>query len=221
MNVHVAGAPAAFFSRDQIYFSDVRNEVGMENATVVLGKVFSFFGKKFRVAGIEAVFEYIIRIIDKVWVAVELKGNRLAREREIAAGLRATGIEVLVPGVQWNGEGAAAFPLEGAFGRTLIPDGSGATTGSDGDDLFIELALGFCLLAGIDFTDIGIRHHLIRESANRPFTVFAFPITQGFGSHVTHESAADDGNTFGLDPSFVWTVFVHHELHVRMNFKFL
>src|SRR5215472_9279533 len=195
MNIHVAGALAAFFSRDQIYFPDVGNEVGVKNTAVVLGKVFSFFGKKFRVAGIEAVFEYIIRIIDKLRVAVELKGNRLAREREIAAGLRAAGIKVLVPGVQWNCEGAAAFPFEGAFGRTLIPDGGRAAPGSNGDDLFIELALGFCLLAGIDLTDIGVRHHLVRESANGPFTVFAFPITQGFGSHIPHESAADDGDT--------------------------
>src|SRR5215470_12056807 len=100
MNVHVAGTLAAFFSRDQIYFPDVGNEIGVENATVVLGKVFSFFGKELRVAGIEAVFEYIVRIIDKLGVAVELKGNRLARKRKIAAGLRAAGIEVLVPGVQ-------------------------------------------------------------------------------------------------------------------------
>src|SRR5215471_966751 len=195
MNVHVAGAPAAFFSRDQIYFSDVRNEVGMENATVVLGKVFSFFGKELRVAGIEAVFEYIVRIIDKLGVAVELKGNGLARQRKIAAGLRATGIEVLVPGVQWNCEGAAAFPLEGAFGRTLIPDGCRAAPPGNGDNLFVKLALGFCLLAGIDLTDIGVRHHLVRESANGPFTVFAFPIAERFGAHIPHESAADDGNT--------------------------
>src|SRR4029077_15040724 len=99
VNVHVAGALATLFSGDQIYFPDVRNEIGMENPAVILGKVFSFFGKKLRVAGIEAVFEYIIRIINKLRVAVELEGNGLARERKIAAGLSAAGIEVLVPGV--------------------------------------------------------------------------------------------------------------------------
>src|SRR4029077_9691437 len=123
VNLDVAGALAALFSRDQIYFPDVRNEIGMEDTAVILGKVFSFFGKKLRVAGIEAVFEYIIRIIDKLGIAVELEGNRLARECKIAAGLRATGIKVLMPGVQWNGKGAATLPFKRAFGRALVPNG--------------------------------------------------------------------------------------------------
>src|SRR5712692_9373263 len=147
VNVHVAGAFAAFFSGDEIYLPDVGNEIRMKNAPVVFGKVFSFFGKKLRVTGIEAVLEHVICIVDKLRIAVELEGDRLARERKVAAGLRAAGVEVLVPCVQRDCEGASTLPLKGAFGGSLIPDARRPATGGLGDNLFVELALGFCLFA--------------------------------------------------------------------------
>src|SRR5438309_6817168 len=69
MDVHVARSFAAFFSRYEIDFSYVRNEIGMENAAIVFREVFAFLGKKFRVTGIKAVLKHVVRVVDKFWVA--------------------------------------------------------------------------------------------------------------------------------------------------------
>jgi len=50
----------------------------MQDAAVILGEVFPLFGKKLGVAGIEAVFELIVGVVDKFRIAIKLEGDRLA-----------------------------------------------------------------------------------------------------------------------------------------------
>ncbi len=49
------------------------NEVRMQNTAVIFREIFSFFGEKFRIAGVEAVFEYIIGVVDELRIAEKLK----------------------------------------------------------------------------------------------------------------------------------------------------
>src|SRR5512139_836023 len=117
MDIHVARALVALFPRHQIDIANVGNEVGVQNAAVVLREIFSLLGEKLGVAGIEAVFELIVGFVDKFRIAVEFEGDRLTGERKIARRLAAAGVEVLVPSIQWYREGAAALPLKSALGR--------------------------------------------------------------------------------------------------------
>src|SRR3989304_9863015 len=91
MDVHVARPLAAFFPRHEINLADVGNEIRMQNAAVVLGKIFSLFSKELGVAGVEAVLEYVAGVVDKFWIAEQLEGNRLAGQGGTGAGLRAGG----------------------------------------------------------------------------------------------------------------------------------
>jgi hypothetical protein len=125
-----------------------------------------------------------------------------------------------MPGIQRDGEGRPSFPFKGPLRRALIPDGGRAASSGYGDDLFVELALRFCALARIDFGDISVGHHLIGKRANGSLAILALPIFELLRAYILHESAADDRHAFGLDPSLVGTVFVHHELDIRMNLEF-
>src|SRR6266550_6148353 len=87
MDVHVARALATFFSRHEIDLANIGNKVGMENTAVIFGEVFAVFGEKFGIAGIETVFEHVIRVEDKLRVAEELEGYRLARQGKVPARL--------------------------------------------------------------------------------------------------------------------------------------
>ena len=123
MDVHVARSFAALLPRHKVNLPDVGNEVRVQYAAVIFREIFPLFGEKLRVPGIEPVFEYIVGVVDKFRVAEQLKGDRLAGQREVTAWLAAAGVEMLMPGVEWNREGAASFPLKSPLGRALIPDG--------------------------------------------------------------------------------------------------
>src|SRR4029450_9420989 len=105
VNIHVPRAFAPLLPRHEVDLADVGDEVRVQNTAVVFREIFSLFGEKFRVAGIEAVFEHIIRVVDKLRIAEELERNRLAGQTEIATRLRTARIEVLMPRIERNGEG--------------------------------------------------------------------------------------------------------------------
>src|SRR5690348_8371278 len=69
LNVHVARTLAAFLPRHEIDLATVGNKVRMENAAVVFGEVLSFLREKFGIAGIEAVFEHIVGVVDELRIA--------------------------------------------------------------------------------------------------------------------------------------------------------
>src|SRR5882724_2940663 len=220
VDIHITRSLAALLPWHEVDLPDIRDEVRVQNTAIIFGEIFSLFGEKIRIARIEAVFENIIRVVDELRVAKELKCNRLAGKSEITARLHAAGVEVLMPGIERDCERRTPLPLEGPFGCALIPDGCRAASSSHGDDLFVELALRFSALTGIDLGDIGVGHHLIGKSANGPSAILALPIFELLRPDILHESAADDRHAFRLDPFFVRTVLVHHELNIGMNFEF-
>src|SRR5262245_56115933 len=128
MDIHVACSFTALFPRHEVNFSNVRYEVRMQNPAVIFRKIFPLFGEKLRIAGIESVLEDIICVVDKFRVAVELECNRLTGKGKIATGLGAGCIEMLMPGVERDGEGRSAFPFKGPLRRAIIPYGGGAAS---------------------------------------------------------------------------------------------
>src|SRR6266576_2809856 len=185
MNVHVARALATFFSRHEIDLANIGNKVGMKNTAVIFGEIFAVFGEKFRIAGIETVFEHVIRVEDQLRDAEELEGYRLARQGKVPARLGPAGIVMLMPGIEWNRKSAPSFPFKDPLRRAVIPHGGGAAPGGNGDDLLIELALWFHALARGDFGDVGIGDHLVGERANGAVAVFTLPIIELFRPHVS------------------------------------
>ena len=73
VDIHIARALAPLLPRHEVDLADVGDEVRVQNTAVVFREIFSLFGEKFRVAGIEAVFEHIIRVVDELRIAEELK----------------------------------------------------------------------------------------------------------------------------------------------------
>src|SRR5207244_12192828 len=99
---------------------------------------------------------------------------------------------MLMPRIERDGECRPSFPFKGPLRRALIPDARRAAPSSNGDDLFIELALRFNALAGIDLRDISVSHHLIGKGANGPLATLALPIFALFRTPLLHERPADD-----------------------------
>src|SRR5919106_6206364 len=126
---------------------------------------------------------------------------------------------VLVPGVERNCKRAASFPFEDSLRGAFIPHAGRASSCSNGDDFFIQLSLRLHAFARIDFRNIRVGYHLIGKSTYRPFAVFTLPVAELFRTHVFYKRATDDRYTFRLDPFFVRTVLVQHELNIGMNFK--
>ena len=73
MDIHVARAFAPLFPRHEVDLPDIRDEVRVQNSAIIFRKIFSLFGEKFRIAGIEAVFEHIVCVVDEFRIAEELK----------------------------------------------------------------------------------------------------------------------------------------------------
>ena len=61
---------------------------------------------------------------DEVVVADEVQHDRRGGHREVAGRLGARAVEVLVAGVQGNGEQAAGLPLEAVLALAVVPDAS-------------------------------------------------------------------------------------------------
>src|SRR5215207_678317 len=126
---------------------------------------------------------------------------------------------MLMPRIQWDRKRAATLPFERALGRTVVPYRGCAAPGRHRDDLFVELALHPGAFPRIDLANVAVGDHLIRERTDRPLAVLALPVAQRFAAHVLNELTADDRHGLGLDPILIRTVFIRHELDVRMDFK--
>src|ERR671918_1660077 len=154
VDIHVTGSLAPLLSGYEVDLANVGDEVRVQDTPIVFRKILSFLREKLCVTGIETVFEHIIRVVYEFRVAKELKGDRLARKSKITAWLRATGVKVLMPRIERYCECRSSFPFKGPFRSAFIPDRRGAASGGNGDNLFVELALRFNTLAGIDLRNV-------------------------------------------------------------------
>ena len=73
VDIHVTRSLASLFTWHEVDLANVRDEVGVKNTAVIFREIFSLFGEKVGVAGIEAVFEHIVSVVDELRVAEELK----------------------------------------------------------------------------------------------------------------------------------------------------
>ena len=85
----------------------VGHEVGVEQQAALLARV----GEVVRLA-VEAILEVVARVEDEVEVAERVDDHRRVGHGDVARGLAAGAVEVLVPGVQRDREDRARLPLE-------------------------------------------------------------------------------------------------------------
>src|SRR5581483_4096894 len=110
-----------------------------------------------------------------------------------AGGLAAGAVEMLVPGVERNGEQAARGPLERLLLLPLVPYGGAATAGKDVGELFIQVPLRSELFPRRNFAHVGgVELAGTVELDLHGVAAGASPVFQGHGVDVVHLPAAEE-----------------------------
>ena len=124
----VPAAGAALLGLDQRQVDRVGDEVRVEQQALLLA-----LGREVVRLAVEALREVVGRAEDEVDVVVEVDDRRGVGRRDEPRDLGARAVEVLVVGVQRDGEQRARAPLEGDLGAGVVPHLGGAVAGEDQD----------------------------------------------------------------------------------------
>jgi hypothetical protein len=147
------------------------------------------------IIGIKAVGETKVVLKNKVRVVEKIHHERSVGHGEVASGLRAAAIEVLVPGIERNGEEASGLPFERMLPSLALPYGRRPSAAGDINHFLVEMPLRFEFSAGRDFTDIGVRCLTGTIEANEAAaTPLQFPRRNFELFYVRDMKSADDGN---------------------------
>ena len=142
---------AALFGRHQRQVDGVGDKVGVEQQALL----FTAVGKVVALAA-EAVFEVDIGVENKARVAKGVDDDRPIRHRNKTRGVFARAIEMLMHGVEWDGEDGPRLPLKTEPLASAVPHRGAAPAIQHVDHFFKELALRRELLAGRDFTHVAV-----------------------------------------------------------------
>ena len=101
------------------------------------------------------------------------------RHGDVARGLRAAAVEVLVRRVQRDHQEAARRPLERGLLALAQPHTRRAAAGDDVHHFFVHVALGLRLPAGPDLHQVRVvRQHPVRDVDDRALTALALPVAE-------------------------------------------
>src|SRR5689334_13235790 len=130
-------ALAALVPGDRLDVDRVSDEVRLQHAVFVepaaAGEV-AFLA-------FEAVGEDVRIVHDEVFAMKEIKDERRGRHRDDARLAVALAVEVLIIGIEWNGEEAALLPLEALLRPVFLPHRRRAAPFEDIDQFLEEMAL--------------------------------------------------------------------------------
>src|SRR5687767_4340077 len=147
----MAPARAALLGGEERQVDGVGDEVRVEQQPFLLALV----REVFRLAG-EALLEVVIAVENEIQVAERVDDDRRVGDRDVARGVLARAVEVLVPAVERDREDRTRLPLEGDAVPGVVPDRGGAAAVEDVDHLLEELALRREALARRDLADVAV-----------------------------------------------------------------
>ena len=201
-------AGAALLRREQGQVDRIGDEVRVQQQPLLLALV----GEIFRLA-VEALFEVVVGVEDKIEIAEGVDDDRRVGHGDVARGVPARAVEMLVPGIERNSEDRPRLPLEADALSGLVPDRGRAAAVEHVDHLLVQLPLRREALPGRDLADIavvrGTRRVVIQE--NRP----ASPPRPGlelYRVQVRNVERADDLQPLVAHPARVRRLFLGDEL---------
>ena len=204
----VATAGTAFLRRNQRQVNGVGDEVRLQQQAVLL----VLGGEVVRLTG-EPPDEVVRGVEHELGLVVEVDHRRHVRRRHEPGRHRAGAVEVLVPGVQRNGEHRARPPLEGDLLAGVVPHRGGPVPGQHQDHLLEQLSLRRQLLACRDLAHVAVvggpRCFVVDEHAA---PAAACPRLQLDGVEIGHIVGADDVEALAADPPHVRRVLLGGEL---------
>ena len=150
---------AAFLPLLEFEIASVGYEVGVPNST---GIRFPLAAEIFGVA-VEPVSKVARRVKDKIGIMEEIENDRHAIHGEKPRRLVARAIEMLIPGIERQGEKTPLLPIKGLLRAPIIPNGCCAPAFEDINHVFIEMPLG---IEGLP------RRNLAHVSTGRSFRAF-------------------------------------------------
>ncbi len=149
----------------------------------------------------------------EVDVLVEIDDRRGVGHRHVAGSLAARAVEVLVPGIERNGEQGAGLPLEGDAAAGIVPHRGRAAAVEHQDHFLEQLALRRQFLPRRDLAHIAIvrgsRCFVVDEDA---LAAPPRPRPQLDGVKARHIVRADDVETFGPHPACIGGLLLGREL---------
>ncbi len=148
---NMAPSRAALLRGDERQVHGVGDEIGVEEQSLLLALAGEVVG-----LAVEAILEVIPGVEDEVDVAESVDDRWRVGHRHEARGLLARGIEVLVAGVERNGEDRPGAPFERDLHAGVVPHRGRAAAVEDVDHLLEELALRRELATGRDLAHVGV-----------------------------------------------------------------
>src|ERR1041385_8471736 len=153
VELHVRAAGAALAVIPQRRGMRVGDEVGGHEEAA---KDLAFAAEIIVDLGIEAVGELVVVVEDEIEIVEQVHHETAVRYGEVARGLAAAAVEVLVARVERNCEDAARPPLEGVFLALFLPDSGRAVPFDDVDHLLVKMLLRLQFAARWDLANVAV-----------------------------------------------------------------
>ena len=188
----VPAAGAAFLGADERQVDRVGDEVRHQQEALLL----RLGGEIVGLAG-EAVGEIGRHVEDEIDVVIHVDDGGRVGHRDIADALLAGAVEMLMPGIERDGEDGAGLPFEGDALAGIVPHAGRAAAVEHQDHLLVQLPLRRELAARRDLADVavvrGARGLVVDEHA---LAALARPGFQFDGAQIRHVLRADDVEPF-------------------------
>ena len=197
-DVDATGAPVA--PPVERHVRRVGDEVGLPDALLVeLARAAEVV-----VLGVEAPLEVGVRVEHEVQVVEEAHHGRRGGDRDVAGRLLAAAVEVLVPGIERDGEEAAGVPLEGLLVVIVDPDVRRAPPRDDVAELLVHVVLRLGLAAGADLDHVRVVGQVVvRYVDDDAAAALALPRPQLDRAEVLEGEVHDDADALPLLPAGV------------------
>ena len=195
----VSAPCAAFLRRNQRQVDDVGHEIGRKQITLGLR-----LGAEIVRLARKTVLEVVSGVEDEIDIVIKIEDRGRIGDRDVTRRLLARTVEMLVPGIERNGEHRARLPLESDACAGIVPHRGGAAPVQYQDHFFVELALGGEFFARRDFADIAI----VRRARGIVIDIdaLAAPARPGLqidGAQIGNVMAADDLKAFTAHPALI------------------
>ena len=136
-----------------------------------------------------AVGERVGVVEHEIDVVIQVHDVRQVRAKQQTHRLLAGGVELLVPGVEGDGEQGALAPLDGVLGLALLPDSGGALAAHDVHHGVVHVPLGLQRAGGRDLDDLQAVIFLVAQPRVGDLAAAALPVGQRQRGQVGERAA--------------------------------
>src|SRR5262245_33795255 len=209
---HVLSASATLFPIFKLEIASVGDEISVPNSTRIS---FALAAEVFSLA-VETIREITRGIENEIGIVKKIENDRHAVDGEKSRRLVPLAVEVLVPGVERQGEQTAVLPFKGLLRSLVVPNSRRTASLENKNQVFIKMSLRVCVFA---------RSYLQNVSPGCPFR--AFHVDEGsFSSgsvprlqlnllQILDKEGLNGGYPFSYLPLLIVGYVIHHIFDLR------